>query len=102
MNYINNPLEMCCCSFASGEGIRVERKTMLVDVATNKPCDFTELALGHRYDCVERWVLIKNYTLIAEYPTDDEARAAYNDLIAEIAEKNTVFSVTGGKRCSMS
>ncbi len=98
MNYINNPSEMCCCSFASGEGIRVERKTMLVDVATNKSYNFTELALGHSYDCVERWALIKNYTVIAEYQTEYEARAAYDDLIAEIAKKNTVFLVTGCKR----
>lgn len=96
MNYINNPLEMCCCSFTSGEGIRVERKTMLVDAATNKSCNFTELTIGHSYDCVERWALVKNYTVIAEYTTEDEARAAYNNLIAEIAEKDTVYTVTEG------
>ena len=96
MNYINNPLEMCCCSFTSGEGIRVERKTVLFDTTTNKTCGFSDLAIGHSYDCVDRWALVKNYTVIADYPTEAEARKAYDALIAEIAEKDTVYTVTEG------
>lgn len=96
MNYINNPIDMCCCSFTGFEGIRVERKTVLVDATTNKSCGFTDLVIGHSYDFVERWALVKNYIHIADYPTEAEARKAYNNLIAEIAENNNVFEVTEG------
>ena len=28
MNYINNPLNMCCCGFTEMDNIRVERRTV--------------------------------------------------------------------------
>lgn len=96
MNYINNPNNMCCCSFDRGDFIRVEKRTVLVDAVSNKVCELGEVTPGHSYDCEERWALVKSYTVIAYYPTEDAARAAYNDLIADLAVKETVVSVREG------
>lgn len=97
MNYINNPLEMCCCSFDRGDFIRVEKRTVLVDINMGgKVCELGEVTPGHSYDCELRWALVKSYIVIAYYPTEAAARAAYNDLIADLAVKETVVSVREG------
>lgn len=96
MNYINNPLEMCCCSFDRGDFIRAERRIVLVDAVSNKICEPGNVTPGHSYDCEERWALVKSYIVIAYYPTEDAARAAYNDLIDKIADTNNVISVAEG------
>lgn len=97
MNYINNPLEMCCCSFDRGDFIRVEKRTVLVDINMGgKVCELGEVTPGHSYDCELRWALVKSYIVIAYYPTEATARAAYNDLIADLAVKETVVSVREG------
>lgn len=96
MNYINNPLEMCCCSFDRGDFINVQRRTVLVDIMGAKVCEPGNVTPGHSYDCEERWALVKSYIVIAYYPTEDAARAAYNDLIADLAVKETVVSVREG------
>lgn len=97
MNYINNPLEMCCCSFDRGDFIRVEKRTVLVDINMGgNVCELGEVTPGHSYDCELRWALVKSYIVIAYYPTEAAARAAYNDLIADLAVKETVVSVREG------
>lgn len=52
MNYINNPLNMCCCGFSEMDNIRVERRTVLVDAVSNKVCELGDVTLGHTYDDV--------------------------------------------------
>lgn len=94
MNYINNPLNMCCCGFSEMDNIRVERRTVLVDAVSNKICELGDVTLGHSYDCEERWALVKSYTVIAYYPTKNAARTAYNNLVAELAIKDRVLSVS--------
>lgn len=96
MNYINNPLNMCCCGFTEMDNIRVERRTVLVDAVSNKVCELGDVTLGHTYDCEERWALVKSYIVIAYYPTEAAARAAYNDLVADLAVKEPVVSVREG------
>lgn len=96
MNYINNPNNMCCCSFDRGDYIRVERRTVLVDAVSNKICENGEITPGHSYDCEERWALVKSYIVVAYYPMETAARAAYNDLIDKIADTNNVISVAEG------
>lgn len=96
MNHINNPNNMCCCSFDRGDYIRVERRIVLVDAVSNKICENGEITPGHSYDCEERWALVKSYIVVAYYPTEAAARAAYNDLIADLAVKETVVSVREG------
>lgn len=95
MNYINNPLEMCC-ALGDSDTIRVERRTVLVDTVSNKVCELGGAVLDHTYSCEERWALVKSYAIIAYYPTEAAARAAYDDLVAEIAENNNVFAVSEG------
>ena len=96
MNYINNPNDMCCCSFDRGDLIRVEKRTVLVDIMGTKVCDLGNVTPGHSYDCEVRWALVKSYIAIAYYPTEAAARAAYNDLVADLAVKETVVSVREG------
>lgn len=96
MNYINNPNDMCCCSFDRGDFIRVEKRTVLVDIMGTKVCELGNVAPGHSYDCEVRWALVKSYIVIAYYPTEAAARAAYNDLVADLAVKETVVSVREG------
>lgn len=96
MNYINNFSNMCCAGFGDSDNIRVERRTVLVDTVSNKVCELGGAVLDHTYSCEERWALIKSYFIIAYYPTEDAARAAYDGLIAEIAENNNVFAVSEG------
>ena len=95
MNYINNPNDMCCCSFDRGDFIRVEKRTVLVDIMGTKVCELGDITPGHSYDEV-RWALVKSYIVIAYYPTEAAARAAYNDLVADLAVKETVVSVREG------
>lgn len=45
MNYINNPLNMCCCGFTEMDNIRVERRTVLVDAVSNKVCELGDVTL---------------------------------------------------------
>ena len=94
MNYINNPLNMCCCGFTEMDNIRVERRTVLVDAVSNKVCELGDVTLGHTYDCEERWALIKNYVVIAYYPTEDAAKNAYDKLVDEFAIRGHVFTVS--------
>ncbi len=94
MNYINNPLNMCCCGFSEMDNIRVERRTVLVDAVSNKVCELGDVTLGHTYDCEERWALIKNYVVIAYYPTEDAAKNAYDKLVDEFAIRGHVFTVS--------
>lgn len=96
MNYINNLRNMCCTGFGDNDTIRVERRTVLVDAVSNKVCELVDIKPGHSYDCEERWALVKSYIVIAYYPTESAARAAYNDLIADLAVKETVVSVREG------
>lgn len=96
MNYINNSANMCCTGFGDSDNIRVERRIVLVDTVSNKVCEFSGAMLGHTYSCEERWALVKSFAIIAYYPTEDAARAAYDGLIAEIAENNNVFAVSEG------
>lgn len=96
MNYINNFANMCCTGFGDSDNIRVERRIVLVDTVSNKICELGGAVLDHTYSCEERWTLVKSYAIIAYYPTEAAARAACNDLIAEIAEKNNVFAVSEG------
>lgn len=96
MNYINNPNNMCCCSFDRGDFINVQRRTVLVDIMGGKVCELGNVEAGHSYDCEERWALVKSYIVVAYYPTEAAARAAYNDLIADLAVKETVVSVREG------
>lgn len=96
MNYINNPNDMCCCSFDRGDFIRVEKRTVLVDIMGTKVCELGDITTGHSYDCEVRWALVKSYIVIAYYPTEAAARAAYNDLVADLAVKETVVSVREG------
>ena len=90
MNYINNPNDMCCCSFDRGDFIRVEKRTVLVDIMGTKVCELGNVTPGHSYDCEVRWALVKSYIVIAYYPTEAAARAAYNDLVADLSVKETV------------
>lgn len=94
MNYINNPLNMCCCGFSEMDNIRVERRTVLVDAVSNKVCELGDVTLGHTYDCEERWALIKNYVVIAYYPTEAAAKNAYDKLVDEFAIRGHVFTVS--------
>lgn len=55
MNYINNPNDMCCCSFDRGDFIRVEKRTVLVDIMGTKVCELGDITPGHSYDCEVRW-----------------------------------------------
>lgn len=96
MNYINNPNDMCCCSFDRGDLIRVEKRTVLVDIMGTKVCELGNVTPGHSYDCEVRWALVKSYIVIAYYPTEAAARAAYNDLVANLSVKETVVSVREG------
>ena len=96
MNYINNPNKMCCCSCDRGDFINVQRRTVLVDIMGAKVCEPGNVTPGHSYDCEERWALVKSYIVIAYYPTEDAARAEYNDLVADLAVKETVVSVREG------
>lgn len=96
MNYINNPNNMCCCSFDRGDFINVQRRTVLVDIMGAKVCEPGNVTPSHSYDCEERWALVKSYIVIAYYPTEAAARAAYNDLVADLAVKETVVSVREG------
>lgn len=96
MNYINNLHNMCCTGFGDSDTIRVERRTVLVDAVSNKVCELGGAALDHTYSCEERWALVKSYAIIAYYSTEAAARAAYDDLVAEIAENNNVFAVSEG------
>lgn len=47
MNYINNPNDMCCCSFDRGDFIRVEKRTVLVDIMGTKVCELGDITPGH-------------------------------------------------------
>lgn len=96
MNYINNLHNMCCTGFGDSDVIRVERRTVLVDTVSNKVCDLGDVTPGHSYDCEEHWALIKSYTVIARYPTEAAARAAYTELIDELAARNHVIPVPEG------
>lgn len=96
MNYINNPNDMRCCSFDRGDFIRVEKRTVLVDIMGTKVCELGDITPGHSYDCEVRWALVKSYIVIAYYPTEAAARATYNDLVADLAVKETVVSVREG------
>lgn len=96
MNYINNPNDMCCCSFDRGDFIRVEKRTVLVDIMGTKVCELGNVTPGHSYDCEVRWALVKSYIVIAYYHTEAAARAAYNDLVADLSVKETVVSVREG------
>lgn len=96
MNYINNLSNMCCTGFGDSDNIRVECRTVLVDTVSDKVCELGGAVLGHTYSCEERWTLVKSYAIIAYYPTEAAARAAYNDLIDKIADTNNVISVTEG------
>ena len=84
MNYINNHATMRCCSFDSSDIICVEPQPVFVDTVSGEVCDFNTVKTGH---C---------YKVIAYYPTEATARAAYNDLIDKIADTNNVISVTEG------
>ncbi len=95
MNYINNFANMCCASLDDSDTICVERRTVIVDTVSNKVCKLGDAEIGHTYDCEDRWALVKSYVVVAYYSTEAAARAAYNNLIADIAEENTVISVRG-------
>ncbi len=97
MNYINNPNNMCCCSFDHGDFIHVERRTVLVDIVGGKVCELGNVTPGHSYDCEDRWALIKNYVVIAYYPTEAAAKNAYDKLVDEFAIRGHVFTVSEGK-----
>ena len=96
MNYINNLHNMCCAGFGDNDTIRVERKTVLVDAVSNEVCELVDVKPGHSYDCEERWALIKSYTVVAHYPTESAARAAYKELVDELASRNHVIPVPEG------
>nr|DAM30836.1 MAG TPA: hypothetical protein [Caudoviricetes sp.]DAN06981.1 MAG TPA: hypothetical protein [Caudoviricetes sp.] len=96
MNYINNHATMRCCSFDSSDIICVEPQPVFVDTVSGEVCDFNTVKTGHCYNYETHWALSKSYVVIAYYPTEATARAAYNDLIDKIADTNNVISVTEG------
>lgn len=95
MNYINNASVSLCCSLGASDRIEIEETTALVDCETGKPLEtfFSGLVLGRTYRCERRWMLKQSYNLLKTFDTRDDAQSAYDDLIRQLAEANTVIEI---------
>ena len=94
MNYINNPMGMCCCSLGESDDIYVKPAEVLVNVRTHEPLKQGELPkVGCSYDCVRMFALQRGYTVVKLYPTESEANAAYDELVNALRSQGRVFEV---------
>lgn len=94
MNYISNRAEMCCCSLGENSDIFVRPTEVLVDSETGKPVPLGGRAIvGHTYKCEEMFALMRGYTTVKLYRTEEDAKAAYDRLTAELDTKDAVFEV---------
>lgn len=94
MNYISNPAEMCCCSLGENGDIFVRPMEVLVDLETGKPVPLGGRAIvGRTYKCEEMFALMRGYTAVKLYWTEEGAKADYVRLIAELDAKDAVFEV---------
>lgn len=95
MNYINNASAGLCCGLGASDRIEIEETTALVDCETEKPLEafFSGLVLGRTYRCERRWMLKQSFNLLKMFDTRDDAQSAYDDLIRQLAEANTVIEI---------
>ena len=94
MNYISNPMEMCCCSLDENNDIFVRPTEVLIELETGKALTFAERpTVGYAYECVKKYALMKSYATVKLYSTEVEAKAAYDELVKELGEQGKVFKV---------
>lgn len=95
MNYINNASASLCYGLGESDRIEIEETSVLVDCETGKPLGtfFSGLVLGRTYRCERRWMLKQSYNLLKMFDTREDAQSAYDDLIRQLAEVNTVIEI---------
>lgn len=94
MNYIHNPADMCCCPLGENNDIYVRAEAVFVDRETNVEIQpGFQPVVGHSYDCVERYFLLRGYTKLKEFKTREEAEAGYADIIRKLRTQGYVFEV---------
>ena len=95
MNYINNASASLCCSLGASDRIEIEETSVLVDCETNKTMDtFCSMVVpGRMYRCERRWMLKQSFNLLKMFDTREDAQSAYDDLIRQLAEVNTVIKI---------
>ena len=48
---------------------------------------------GRMYRCERRWMLKQSFNLLKMFDTREDAQSAYDDLIRQLAEVNTVIEI---------
>ena len=94
MNYINNPMEMCCCTLGENNDICVRPTDVLVNAKTHEPLkQWAQPKVGNSYDCVKMFALQRGYTTVKLYHTEAEANAAYAKLTNSLSAQGNVFDI---------
>lgn len=95
MNYINNASVSLCCGLGASDRIEIEETTVLVDCETNETLGAfcSTFVPGRMYRCERRWMLKQSYNLLKMFDTREDAQSAYDDLIRQLAEVNTVIEI---------
>lgn len=95
MNYINNASVSLCCGLGASDRIEIEETTALVDCKTGKPLGaFCSMFVpGRMYCCERRWILKQSYNILKTFDTREDAQSAYDDLIRQLSEVNTVIEI---------
>lgn len=94
MNYINNSMEMCCCSLGESNDVFVRPAEVLVDLGTGRALSPAERpTVGRTYKCAEMFALMRGYTTVKIYQTEEKAKTAYVELIENLGTQGRVFEV---------
>ena len=95
MNYINNASVSLCYGLGESDRIEIEEASVLVDCETNKTMDkFCSMIVpGRMYRCERRWMLKQSFNLLKMFDTREDGQSAYDDLIRQLAEVNTVIEI---------
>lgn len=95
MNYINNASVSLCCGLGASDKIEIEETSVLVDCETNETLGtFCSMFVpGRMYRCERRWILKQSYNILKTFDTREDAQSAYDDLIRQLSELNTVIEI---------
>lgn len=95
MNYINNSSGGLCCGLGESDRIEIEESGALVDCETGKDVAPSSCWLipGRTYRYEKRWVIKQSWNVIKTFDSREAAQMAYDELVRQLAETNTVIEV---------
>lgn len=92
--------QCCCCSIKSeNDFITIKDRLCLIDEDMNEVenasyiVTTSSLKADTYYHCVKKWDILNNGTRIKTYDTEEEAKTAFDEIVAELTKDKKVIKL---------